>query len=316
MSSRVESEIIECRNALDKLADNEAEKVVDILATLRKHTITINLLESTSIGATLQKLKKAYANTEAGAQVKGLISKWKKDCDTTTTKPPTKKEETKFPKEVVKPAVWGKAPLVIPKVDVPTGEEPFTPGGADDDDGIDDQLYQRLEPTRKKMMDLFVEHFKANTQLSLAKFLAFNVESSINKLHNVNSDGKAYLQKAKSIAYNLKKNESLRLDIINGSFKADHVAYLSANDLATDDIRGTRKEVANETQMARRGDLYEITRSDILSANGIDPNAGGDFVCRRCKGTKTTHYAMQTRSSDEPMTIFVCCLTCYKRWRE
>ena len=57
------------------------------------------------------------------------------------------------------------------------------------------------------MMDLFVEHFKANTQLSLAKFLAFNVESSINKLHNVNSDGKAYLQKAKSIAYNLKKNE-------------------------------------------------------------------------------------------------------------
>ena len=54
--------------------------------------------------------------------------------------------------------------------------------------------------------------------------------------------------------------QSLRLDIINGSFKADHVAYLSANDLATDDIRGTRKEVANETQMARRGDLYEITR--------------------------------------------------------
>ena len=26
--------------------------------------------------------------------------------------------------------------------------------------------------------------------------------------------------------------------------------------------------------------------------------------------------SIQTRSSDEPMTVFVCCLTCGKRWRE
>lgn len=62
------------------------------------------------------------------------------------------------------------------------------------------------------------------------------------------------------------------------------------------------------------GDIYQITRSKIQKDQGIDAE-GGEFTCRKCKGTKTSHYAMQTRSSDEPMTIFVCCLTCGNRWR-
>jgi transcription elongation factor S-II len=294
MTSIVEREIIEFRNALDKLADtDEGEKVVDIVAALKKQSMSIELLSSTGIGATLQTLKKTYVNSVAGLQVKALISQWRKDCD--STKKPTVSSDD----------AQKKTPKVLEKVVEEIDEEEE-----------DESHYDQLEPTRRKMMDLFVEHFKSNTQLSIAKFLAFNVESSINKLHNIHGDGKAYLQKAKSIAYNLKKNESLRLDLINGSLQADYVAYLSANELATDDIKGTRVETAKNAELARRGDLYEITRSEILSSNGIDPEAQGDFICRKCKGSKCTHYSMQTRSSDEPMTVFVCCLTCGKRWRE
>jgi len=90
---------------------------------------------------------------------------------------------------------------------------------------------------------------------------------------------------------------------------------MSTNDLASDHLRRLRNEAAKNAMLARRGDLYEITRAEILQANGIDPNKGGEFTCRKCKGTKTTHYAMQTRSSDEPMTVFVGCLTCGNRWR-
>lgn len=43
---------------------------------------------------------------------------------------------------------------------------------------------------------------------------------------------------------------------------------------------------------------------------------GGSFQCRRCKGVKTSHYAKQTRSSDEPMTMFITCETCGLRWKE
>ena len=39
------------------------------------------------------------------------------------------------------------------------------------------------------------------------------------------------------------------------------------------------------------------------------------FTCGKCKKNKTSYYEMQTRSADEPMTIFVQCLTCGNRWK-
>jgi hypothetical protein len=56
-------------------------------------------------------------------------------------------------------------------------------------------------------MDMFVENFKMNTNEGVAKFLAFNVESSIHAMHNAERDLKAYRNKAQSLTFNLKKNE-------------------------------------------------------------------------------------------------------------
>jgi DNA-directed RNA polymerase subunit M/transcription elongation factor TFIIS len=39
------------------------------------------------------------------------------------------------------------------------------------------------------------------------------------------------------------------------------------------------------------------------------------FTCRKCKSKKCTYYELQTRSADEPATIFVTCLDCGKNWR-
>lgn len=39
------------------------------------------------------------------------------------------------------------------------------------------------------------------------------------------------------------------------------------------------------------------------------------FQCRKCKTKHCTYYQMQTRSADEPMTIFVTCLDCGLRWK-
>jgi DNA-directed RNA polymerase subunit M/transcription elongation factor TFIIS len=40
------------------------------------------------------------------------------------------------------------------------------------------------------------------------------------------------------------------------------------------------------------------------------------FFCSRCKKkTKCDYYQMQTRSADEPMTTFVTCLECDRRWK-
>lgn len=39
------------------------------------------------------------------------------------------------------------------------------------------------------------------------------------------------------------------------------------------------------------------------------------YECGRCKKRMCTYYQLQTRSSDEPMTTFVTCLNCQKRWK-
>ena len=39
------------------------------------------------------------------------------------------------------------------------------------------------------------------------------------------------------------------------------------------------------------------------------------FECRRCKKNRCTYYQAQTRSADEPMTVFVTCLECGNRWK-
>ncbi len=44
--------------------------------------------------------------------------------------------------------------------------------------------------------------------------------------------------------------------------------------------------------------------------------ATDQFLCMRCHKRECTYYEMQTRSADEPMTIFITCLNCGKHWRQ
>jgi transcription elongation factor S-II len=39
------------------------------------------------------------------------------------------------------------------------------------------------------------------------------------------------------------------------------------------------------------------------------------FTCRKCKQNKCTYYQMQTRSADEPMTVYISCVNCGNRWK-
>jgi len=49
---------------------------------------------------------------------------------------------------------------------------------------------------------------------------------------------------------------------------------------------------------------------------GNRDRATDQFTCTRCWKKVCTYYEMQTRSADEPMTIFITCLNCGKKWRQ
>lgn len=44
--------------------------------------------------------------------------------------------------------------------------------------------------------------------------------------------------------------------------------------------------------------------------------ATDQFECKRCHKRECTYYELQTRSADEPMTIFIQCVNCGKHWRQ
>ena len=61
-----------------------------------------------------------------------------------------------------------------------------------------------------------------------------------------------------------------------------------------------------EREMKREAKMLEV---DTSMATDM-------FRCSKCGKRQCTYYEQQTRSADEPMTIFVRCLNCGKNWRQ
>ena len=64
--------------------------------------------------------------------------------------------------------------------------------------------------------------------------------------------------------------------------------------------------------------IYErlATRELRKMAVSYDDAPDGVYTCRACKSKKTQYTCLQTRSADEPMSIYVSCLKCGKRWKD
>ena len=97
---------------------------------------------------------------------------------------------------------------------------------------------------------------------------------------------------------------------------------------ATPDDKNRKQPSATSTKETEEDGLSEEAEKRLLdwvpeNENKINEMCGikGDllkaslFTCGRCKSTKTTSTQKQTRSADEPMTVFVLCLNCGKRWK-
>ena len=82
---------------------------------------------------------------------------------------------------------------------------------------------------------------------------------------------------------------------------------MEANQLASEAKQGERTQTLKQNLEARRTDWQQ--EQDRKS------DKEGFFTCFKCGSKKTSFFQMQTRGADEPMTNFVTCLSCGKRWR-
>ena len=109
-----------------------------------------------------------------------------------------------------------------------------------------------------------------------------------------------YLDHLRSVFINLKHNEVVN-NINAGHIKAQDVAFMTHQEL--------RPDVWDELIKAK-------SIRDMNKFNQNIESMTDTFTCRKCRQKKCSYYMIQLRASDEPMTIFVQCLTCGNRWKQ
>jgi transcription elongation factor S-II len=108
-----------------------------------------------------------------------------------------------------------------------------------------------------------------------------------------------YLDHLRSIYINL-RNDHLIQQVVSGEIKSHTIAFM------------THQEMQPEKwdEMIRLKSIRDKNKFEVNLEACTDT-----FTCRKCKSKKCSYYQMQTRSADEPMTIFISCLECGARWR-
>jgi len=109
-----------------------------------------------------------------------------------------------------------------------------------------------------------------------------------------------YIDRLRTIFINLKNNPALLEQIKNNEIKSHMVAFMTHQEMNPEHWR-----VLIEQKIKR--DVSKFT-------NNIEASTDM-FTCKKCRSKKCTYYELQTRSADEPATIFVTCLDCGKHWK-
>jgi transcription elongation factor S-II len=116
---------------------------------------------------------------------------------------------------------------------------------------------------------------------------------------------KLYLLKVISIYSNIKedsyiKNKFLLNSIKSGDIQPYNVSFMKPSEIDPDKWKSILDKKHKRDQLK-----YE-KRSEI---------ATNLYRCSKCGKRQCSIYQLQTRSADEPMTTFVTCLNCDKRWK-
>ena len=115
-----------------------------------------------------------------------------------------------------------------------------------------------------------------------------------------------YLTKVRHILGNLipttyVQNTKLLDDLRSGKYSIEEVCSLNTY------------TICNERW---RDFIHRRQQREKRQLEGNKAMATDQFLCMRCHKRECTYYEMQTRSADEPMTIFIQCMNCGKHWRQ
>ena len=330
--------------------NNDDEQILDILHNLNQYPIDVNILAETLIGATVSKLKH-NSNNDIALKAKQLVKKWKQtakasgignsntassggDNDVKSTS--SSSTNNNGPSKSVT--------TTTAKTTAPATTSNSNNNNNNNNNGSIQALFDHLPDFRKNSVMKLYDTFMLSKSTLLQQAMNNNDNNNNNNDDNNDSESKimnqiitkaqeveeaiqsyskgnrkAYIDKIRSLIFNLKKNHPLRHDVITGnkSTTPQKLVTMSSKELQTVEKAKEQEEQVASLHGSRRLDWEQANAEKVNEMCGIKGELlkASLFTCGRCKSHKTTSTQKQTRSADEPMTVFVFCENCGNRWK-
>ncbi|XP_051789261.1 transcription elongation factor A protein 2 isoform X2 [Erpetoichthys calabaricus] len=290
-------EVIRIAKKLDKMVNKKnTDGALNLLKELKDFPMSLETLQSTRIGMSVNAVRKQSSEEEVQALAKSLIKSWKKLLDSSESKVEEKKKESSGLPSPTKdnPETSDQSKVQAPKTPTTPKITTFPPPPVTTDN------------VRNKCRELLMTALQTDGDYIAigvdCESLAAQIEDYIYKEFKC-TDMK-YKTRLRSRISNLKdqKNPELRKNVLCGNISAERIASMTAEEMASAELKEVRKALTKESirehQLARTGG----TQTDL-------------FTCGKCKKKNCTYTQVQTRSADEPMTTFVVCNECGNRWK-
>ncbi|NWR73484.1 TCEA2 protein, partial [Centropus unirufus] len=281
---------------------------MDLLKELKSMPMTLDLLQSTRIGMSVNALRKQSTDEEVISLAKSLIKSWKKLLDASEEKSEEKKKSPSLPtsssKESSNSRDQSSKRQEPPKTPTTPKITTFPPAPITCD-AVRNKCREMLTAALQADDDHIAtgadcEHIAAQIEEYILPLL----DCPVRIYQDVKNTDMKYKNRVRSRISNLKdsKNPELKRNVLCGVITPEQIAVMTSEEMASNELKEIRKamtkEAIREHQMAKTGG----TQTDL-------------FTCGKCKKKNCTYTQVQTRSSDEPMTTFVVCNECGNRWK-
>ncbi|KRY88569.1 Transcription elongation factor A protein 2 [Trichinella pseudospiralis] len=305
-----EDDLIRYGKKLDRVVNGEKseQSAMDILRILRATPMTVELLQKTRIGMTVNELRKKTTDRSLQVEAKNLIRHWKKliECKSASSKSSN-----------------AASSAVTNSVNLPRNDSVarnMSEGGrSNDSDGMastpsrprsiqkNTTFPAQMTDVREKCRQMLLKSLEPDLNSPEASTLnrerlAAEIEQEIYNLFNSTSD--RYCACVRSRVFNLrdKKNPDLKRSVLSGEITAIRLATMTSEEMASEALKAARRKFTKEA----------IEEHQVAQEVGTPTDM---FKCGKCHKKNCTYTQAQTRSADEPMTTFVYCRECGNRWK-
>lgn len=149
------------------------------------------------------------------------------------------------------------------------------------------------DDTIPRNLEIGTNNWAINKSLKMGQTPAFD-----NRKH-----AERYKQKFLELKKCLQFSPDLKKKLLNKELKTSMVFDMQPNHMWPGGPYDKRLQASIEKSM----------KKEVSIVNEKDYK--GLFKCAKCREYKTTYYEMQTRSADEPITVFVTCHICDITWK-